>query len=226
MRALDCLDLAWGSGLSIADVGCGSGAQTLTLAERTGGRITAVDLFPEFLGKLRSEAERRGLGARIETLEANMEALPFERGSLDLIWSEGAVYNMGFEAGVKAWREFLKPGGYMALSELSWFRSRRPAELEAHWLGEYPEIGTAYEKIAVLERHGFELRGYFQLPVTSWTEEYYGPMEARFEAFLERHGQSEEARAIVEGEKAEMELFRKYSDYYGYGFYVGRRVDP
>ena len=60
--------------------------------------IVAVDLFPEFLEVLQSRAQEAGLTGRIETLAASMDALPFEPESLDLIWSEGAIYNLGFAA--------------------------------------------------------------------------------------------------------------------------------
>lgn len=38
----------------IADIGCGTGAQTLTLAQSLQGEILAVDLFPKFHGQLAS----------------------------------------------------------------------------------------------------------------------------------------------------------------------------
>ena len=38
-----------------------------------------------------------------------MDDLSFEKDSLDLIWSEGAIYNIGFERGLKEWRNYLKP---------------------------------------------------------------------------------------------------------------------
>jgi hypothetical protein len=44
-----------------------------------------------------------------------MEDLHLEASSLDLIWSEGAIYNMGFEKGLQSWHQFLKTGGYIAV---------------------------------------------------------------------------------------------------------------
>jgi len=49
------------------------------------------------------------------------------------------------------------------------------------------------------------------------------PMEARFETFLKRNNNSELAKKIVEENKAEMELYQKYKDYYSYGFYIARK---
>ena len=45
---------------------------------------------------------------------------------IDLIWSEGAVYTIGFERGINEWYKFLKHGGYIAISEASWFAKNRP----------------------------------------------------------------------------------------------------
>ena len=118
------------SGLRIADIGCGTGASTLVLAEDLDAQITAVDFLGGFLERLRANAEAKGLSERITTLEQSMEALPFEDGSLDAIWSEGAIYNIGFEEGVRSWRRFLKPGGILAASEITWLSATRPQELQ------------------------------------------------------------------------------------------------
>jgi ubiquinone/menaquinone biosynthesis C-methylase UbiE len=104
----------------ILDVGCGTGSQTLILAaELSDARITATDLSPNFLSQLTTEADRRGWVDRIEIKEADMNALPFPENSFDLIWSEGAVFIMGFDQGLKKWRTLVRPGGYLVVSEIS-----------------------------------------------------------------------------------------------------------
>ncbi|GAB5409124.1 MAG: hypothetical protein BalsKO_14890 [Balneolaceae bacterium] len=106
LRALDFIDRSDKSNLQIADIGCGSGGQTITLAQHLDGQITAVDLLPNFLNELNKKAKASGVDTKITTLEHTMEELPFERSSLDIIWSEGAIYSMGFEAGIKNWHQF------------------------------------------------------------------------------------------------------------------------
>jgi ubiquinone/menaquinone biosynthesis C-methylase UbiE len=100
-RAIELSGLSKQRGLKVADVGCGTGASTLVLAGGLDAQIIAVDLLPEFLDVLRSRAAQAGLAGRIRTTNATMESLPFAAGSLDAIWSEGAIYNMGFENGVR-----------------------------------------------------------------------------------------------------------------------------
>ena len=129
--------------LKIADIGCGTGASTLQLARSLNADVTAVDLFPEFIDELRRRAGQSGLSDNIHPLVRSMDTLPFDDGEFDVIWSEGAIYNMGFEAGIHNWRRFLKPGGVLVVSEITWTTHDRPAEIDEYWQAEYPEIDIA-----------------------------------------------------------------------------------
>jgi SAM-dependent methyltransferase len=211
--------------LRIADIGCGTGASTLVLARELDARITAIDLLPAFLAVLESAAARAGLGERIHTRAGSMDSLPFGEAELDAIWAEGAIYTIGFAAGVEAWRRHLRPGGVLAVSELTWLTDTRPEPLQTHWNGAYPEVDTASAKMAVLERLGFTPLGYFPLPEGCWLDNYYRPMQRRFPAFLDRHGHSDAARALVAAEEAEIALYERHSAFVGYGFYIARRTD-
>jgi SAM-dependent methyltransferase len=210
--------------LKIADIGCGTGASTLVLAAELDAFVTAVDLVPEFLDQLDDAAKREGLSARLETLAASMDSLPFEDGSCDAIWSEGAIYNMGFENGVKTWRRFLKPEGILAVSELTWLTRERPSELEQYWTDIYPEVATASAKMAILEDNGYSPIGYFRLSERCWLDNYYRPMQERFAGFLSRNGHSEPARAVVKAEQEEIALYESFSAFYSYGYFVAKRT--
>lgn len=212
------------SDVRIADIGCGSGASTLVLASEIDAIVTAVDFVPGFLAELETASERAGLRDRIRPLNASMEALPFQDGQLDAIWSEGAIYSMGFANGVRSWRRFLRPGGILAVSELTWLTNDRPPDLQDHWTREYPEVDTAARKLDVLEESGYAPIGYFVLPKHCWMDNYYTPMRGRFRAFLDRNANSAEAVALVEAEEAEISLYDRYSDYISYGFYIARRT--
>ena len=224
LKALSFITQSENRPLSIADIGCGTGEQTITLAQHTNGKITAVDLFPEFLDKLNHRSKQLGLEERINTLEADMTKLPFQNEEFDVIWAEGSIYTMGFEKGITEWRHFIKPGGYLAVSEITWLTDSRPPEIEDHWNREYPEIDTASSKIKLLEENGYSPVGYFALPESCWLENYYDPMELRFDSFLEKHSHSESARRLVDHEKNEIELYKKYQNYISYGFYIAKKV--
>ena len=223
LRALDLLSLPTEQNLKVADIGCGSGGQTISLAKKLNGQITAVDLFPEFLSELNEKSQNLGLTDKIVTLEKSMDDLPFNKGEFDLIWSEGAIYNIGFENGLKKWRDYLKVGGYLAVSEITWVTQTRPKKIEEFWKLEYPEVDTASNKIKQVENNGYSLVGYFCLSQDSWIETYYKPMQARFETFLKRNDNSELARKVVEDNQAEIDLYQKFKDYYSYGFYIARK---
>jgi SAM-dependent methyltransferase len=209
--------------LHIADMGCGTGASTLVLAAELNAEITAVDLFPAFLRILQTRAEQQELADKITPLICSMDELPFAVNSLDAIWAEGAIYNIGFAKGVACLRPFLKQDGILAASEITWLTHERPDEITAYWESEYSEIATAAEKIRVLEESGFSLKGYFPLPEHCWVDNYYEPLESRFDTFLAEHA-SEEARAIIDAERHEITCYRKYHRYYSYGFYIAQKV--
>ncbi len=209
--------------LQVADIGCGTGASTLILAEELDAQITAIDFLPDFLERLDDRANRSGLANRITTLSARMEELPFQEETYDAIWSEGAVYNMGFEAGVQAWRKYLKPDGILAVSELTWLTGQRPEELQAHWEKEYSEVDTASAKMALLERLGFTPVGYFPLPDNCWLDNFYRPLQQRLPDFQERHKDLDTANEIVQAEEREMALYERYKSFYSYGYYIARK---
>ena len=223
LKALEFTGLSKSRNLKIADIGCGTGSHTIQLAQHTQSDIIGIDLFPEFLSKLEKKATELGLQNRVSTLKASMVDLPFEEGQFDIIWSEGAIYNMGFEAGVRDWRRFIKPGGYLCVSEVTWITDQRPKEIEEFWQREYSEIDKASNKIRFLEENGFSLAGYFNLTEDSWVKNYYDPINARFTSFLERHNYSDMAGRLVQEYRAEIEQYHTYKEFYSYGFYVARK---
>jgi len=195
-RALDLTGLDATQALRVADLGCGTGASTLVLAEALPqAQITAVDLHPAFLERLHQRAAAAGVANRIDAVTASMDALPAPVQPFDLLWSEGSIYTVGFAEGLRAWRSLLKPGGMVAVSEITWTTRERPAEIDVHWRREYPGIATAAEKVAVIAACGYTPLGFFLLPPTCWMESYYQPMLDRLEEFLVRHHHT--AQAVI-----------------------------
>jgi ubiquinone/menaquinone biosynthesis C-methylase UbiE len=207
----------------IADLGSGTGSQTMVLAQHTAGQITALDLFPVFIDQLKARASELKLQDRINGVVGSMDQLPFTQESLDLIWSEGAIYNIGYERGLKEWRPYLKSGGYLAVSEVCWFTEERPEEIEKFWQADYPEIDTIARKISQMQKAGYLPVASFILPENCWTDQYYAPQAAVQEAFLKKHAGNPAAEAFVADARREAALYEKYKAYYGYAFFVGRK---
>ncbi|PXF58481.1 MAG: SAM-dependent methyltransferase [Deltaproteobacteria bacterium] len=223
-KAIDLAMLDPSAPLKVADIGCGTGASTIQLARSLNAKITAIDFLPDFIEVLKGNAENQGLINRINPLVCSMENLQFDDEEYDVIWSEGAIYNIGFEKGINDWRRFLKPGGLLVVSEITWITSDRPFEIQKYWQAEYPEIDTASSKINILEKSGYSPVAYFVLPEHCWLENYYRPMQSSFTEFLARHSYSEKAQTIVDAENKEIALYEKYRAHYSYGVYVARKL--
>jgi ubiquinone/menaquinone biosynthesis C-methylase UbiE len=208
----------------IADIGCGTGGQTMVLAKNAPGQITGIDLFPDFVNLFTENARKLNLQARVNGVVGNMENLPFGEEELDLIWSEGAIYNIGFERGLNEWRKFLKKGGYLAVSEASWFTAVRPLEIEEFWLNAYPQIDTIPNKVALMQKARYIPVAIFILPETCWTEHFYAPQVAAQENFLRKYAGNKSAEEFIATEKQEAQLYNKYKEFYGYVFYIGKKI--
>jgi len=208
----------------IVDVGCGPGMQTLELARLSRGRVTAVDNHEPFLRELQERAAQAGLSGHITPCGGDMLRLPFGEGSVDLFWSEGAIYIAGFEAGLRAWRPMLRAGGFAVVTEATWLAKDPPEWLARFWAEGYPAMASAEENVHRAEAAGYRLIERFALPPEAWWTHYYTRLEARLPDLRRRHAHDPEALAALDAEAEEIELFRRYSDYYGYVFYVLQRT--
>ena len=203
----------------ILDVGCGPGMQTIELLKISAGRVVALDIHPEMINRLHAAAERAGVSARLKTTVQDMEKMTFPLSSFDVVWSEGAIYIPGFEKGLKKFRELVKPGGYVGVSEAVWLKSRPPSEVVEFWQ-DYPEIDTVAAKLDVIDRCGYEVLGHFVFPATAWTDQYYDPMERLIAKRSQDWRGIPEAEAVLREATNEISVFRRYSDYFSYAFFV------
>jgi SAM-dependent methyltransferase len=228
LRALDAVGELAGSP-RILDVGCGTGSQTLVLARRCGGNVVAVDIDPVSLDDVKRRAQSAGLGEQIETLACSMTELDFPDESFDLIWSEGAIYNMGFEKGLREWRRLLRPGCCVAVTELSWLTPDPPTVARDYWASSYPTMGSRDQNLAAVASAGYQPVECFVLPDTAWWE-FYGPLEERIALLRDKYASAEDATGAMEtldAEQREIDVFRASAGSYSYVFYIARRpIDP
>ncbi len=209
---------------NIADLGCGTGGQTLVLAEFLKGNIAGLDMFTAFARELDKRAAKMHLGDRVKGVVGKMENLPFEKNSLDLIWSEGAIDNIGFEKGLSHWRGFLKEGGCVAVTCPSWLTSEHPAEAEQFWADAGSRLDLIEDNIKIMQSCGYQFVAAFALTEDCWTQNYFEPREQAINKLIEKYDNCDTVREYAALNRREAELYLKYKQHYGYVFYIGRAV--
>ncbi|GED99887.1 ubiquinone/menaquinone biosynthesis methyltransferase [Gordonia spumicola] len=163
----------------IVDVGCGPGAAAVPLAVKTGGTVIGVDLHEPFLADLASRADAAGVADRVTGLAASMESLPLEPGSVDLLWAEGSIYIMGFDAGLAAWRELLSDDGVIVLTECEWLTDTPSDEAREFWAA-YEGMRSTPANVAAAWDAGYRVIATYVLPDSDW-DAYYVPLAARID---------------------------------------------
>lgn len=209
----------------ILDVGCGPGMQTVELAKLSDGQIVAFDFHKPFLEQLEESIKKEGANHRIKIVNGDMRNLKFEDDSFDVIWSEGAIFIIGFEKGLREWRRLLTPKGYVVVSELSWLKDGAPQEAKDYMKQMYPVIKTIEGNIEIIQNSRYRLVDSFVLPSISWWGNYFTPIETKLPSLKTRFKDDQEALKVIAYEETEIEMFRKYSDYYGYVFYIMQKND-
>ncbi|MDJ0761493.1 MAG: class I SAM-dependent methyltransferase [Myxococcota bacterium] len=209
---------------TVLDLGCGVGGQTLHLAELTLGSIIAIDTHAPSIERLQATVDARGLADRVRPVVGDMAQPGLPPESFDLIWSEGALYNIGIENALRICRGLLCPGGYLAFTDAVWRKEDPPPEVRTSFELDYPTMGLAPDILSVIEKTGFSLVDHFSLPDEAWWGDFYTPMKRRIEALRGKYGGDAEALGILDQLAQEPEMHRKHSNYYAYEFFVTQKV--
>ncbi|MBW2006090.1 MAG: class I SAM-dependent methyltransferase [Deltaproteobacteria bacterium] len=204
----------------ILDIGCGQGIQTIELAKISNGKIIALDNHQAFLDILMKQARNEGFEEKIIPQNMSMLDMDFEEETFDIIWSEGALYFMGFQNGLKRCHQLLKDKGYLAVTELVYIVPNAPKPVVEYFESEYPDINNIEGKIEEIKKEGFNLISNFTLPESAWLNSYYLPIEKELPRLNKKYQGNEVALAIFEGFRNELDFYRKYSKFYGYEFFV------
>lgn len=204
----------------VLDIGCGQGMQTIELAKHIDGEIIALDIHDGFLDLLMLDAKAHGLENKIAPLHKSMTEMDFEDSTFDLIWSEGAMYLMGFANGLKKCHQLLKDKGCLAVSELVYTSDTRPEEISDYLEGDYPDIKTIECNRELIHEAGYEIVADFTLPESAWLDSYYLPMEKRIPLLKEKYQDNKTAIGVLNYFQEEINYYKKYSAYYSYQFFV------
>ena len=206
----------------IVDAGCGSGRHTLALASQLQELVHAVDSYEPFLSDLADRAKVAGVENLVKTYCMDMTDIPNTFQQIDLLWSEGAAYNIGFPNALKTWYSAVKSGGFAVVSELSWLRSDVPADVRQFFNAGYPDMRSADENKAVAEDAGYSVLATHTLPRKTWVEGYYEILEPRAQGLLDHP--DKEVRAFAAETIEEIRVFGCSENSYGYVFYVMKKA--
>jgi len=209
--------------IKVLDIGCGTGAQTIQLAKRLNGKITALDNHKSILDELGRNAETEGVNDKIQILQKDMNKLSPDDGLYDLVWSEGAFFIMGFREGCTKCDVLLEPGGLMAVSDIAWFRPDPPEECKKFLAEECSFMVDTETNLATVKECGYRLINNLRLPESDWIVNYYDPLVKRLQLLRDKYFDNPERIVMINSVYKEIEIYRKYSDYYGYDFYLVKR---
>ncbi len=205
----------------VVDAGCGSGRQTMVLARELRTLIHAVDSHEPFLIDLMRRAKKAGIDDLVQTHCMDMKDIPESFPRIDLLWSEGAAYNIGFSNALNIWSHAIRKGGIAVVSELSWLREQVPDAVREYFRAGYPDMQSVPNIQAVAENAGFEVLTTYTLPKAAWVENYYDILEPRAKALADHPDSS--VRDFAAETTKEIEVFRVSEDSYGYVFLVLQR---
>lgn len=209
--------------VSILDIGCGAGAQTLTLARYCAGHIIAVDNHQPFLDILTQRAAATELRATIECRMADMRTLAFPDGSFDLVWAEGSIYIMGFEAGLAMVRPFLRKGGHAVFSDMVWLTDTPPPAAVEFFATEYPGMMRSADIRALALRSGYTLVDAFPIGIDDHWKTYYEPMQEQVRLIRAARRDDPAAQELCAALQQEIDVYASFSSAFGYAFYVMQR---
>lgn len=208
----------------VLNPGCGTGLEARLVAQQAPVRILAIDNHPPYVEEFNRQAQAQGIGDRVEARVGDMHKLGLPPASFDVVWCEGAIYVVGFEAGLREWRQLLAPGGHVAVTDVCWRKPDPPAECAAFWKQEYPAIDDVDARLRAIGECGYEPVAHFPLPASAWWDDYYRPLQQKILQFRVRHDGETDAAQLADCVQREIEMWKRYSDFYGYDFFVMRRT--
>ena len=140
---------------SVLDIGCGSGIQTIELAKMCNGHITAIDVDVPALALLQRRVKEQGLSHRFSIMKVSMLDLNFLGKTFDIMWAEGSIYAVGFEKGIRDWKQFLTKDGCLVVHD---------------------ENDRVDAKLQIIKKYGYKIIGQIEVPHEEWEERYYKPL--------------------------------------------------
>jgi len=187
----------------ILDIGCGSGVPTIVLAELSGGYVIGLDINQSLLDKLNKKIKEKGLTEQVHTINRSMSNMDFPPESFDIIWSEGSIFVSGFKNGLKEWKRFLKPKGFLVIHD---------------------EIKNLEKKFKLIPKNGYKLLDHFTLTGNVWWTEYYAPLEKRIEELRKKYNENLEILHILNGKQKEVDGIKENPKNYSSVYFIMQKM--
>lgn len=175
----------------ILDIGCGSGISTQELARLSRGKVTGIDIDQSALDRFTRRIKKAGLIDQIQVMNCSMFDMDFQDESFDIVWAEGSIYAIGFERGLRKWKQLLKLGGCLVVHD---------------------EQGNIKEKLALISACGYQLLGYFTLSNETWWTEYFAPLEKLVNDTGAKFPYERSVLEEIQQAQAELDMYRKYPE--------------
>ncbi|OBU16391.1 methyltransferase [Photobacterium aquimaris] len=212
LQALHALPINTGNAL---DVGCGKGLTTCLLAHHSDFSLTALDNDEYHLSCLKEKIKHQPINERITTRCSSMMAMPFEEQQFDVIWAEGSAYIMGVNNALKQWQRFLKPHGYVVISDLVWLTETPSIEAYEFWQKNYPDMTSKQQRTTDIINAGYEVITSFTQSEKSWLN-YLVPIKQKLNDIDDNDYKSNAVNDL----RQEIHIHDQYLGEYGYHLFV------
>ena len=183
----------------ILDIGCGTGVPALELASLSDGEIFGIDIDEAALEGFSRKIAAAGLQDRVKAVKCSLFDIEFPNEHFDIVWAEGVIAIIGFEKGLKEWRRFIKPHGY---------------------LGIHDDVDDIQRKTEAIPAHGYTIINTFAVPKDTWWDEYYSLLEKRIKKLRNTYRADADVLAMLDKEQRGIEMFKNEPKYHGSLFYV------
>ena len=205
----------------VVDAGCGAGRQTMVLARELRIPVHAVDSHEPFLEVLRRRAREANVDHLVQVHCLDMRDIASRFPAIDLLWCEGAAYNIGFANALASWGRAIRSGGFAVVSELAWMTEDVPRRAREFFTSAYPDMQHSARNVALAEQVGYDVLSTHTLSRQAWTDGYYDLLEPRARALADHA--DEGVRQFARETLTEIDVFEAAHGSYGYVFYLLRR---
>lgn len=208
------VDLAGVGGAErVLDAASGPGADTVTLAQACpNAQILAIDKQAHFI----EEVSRRTkvFEGRVQPQQGDYTNIS---GAFDFIWCAGAVYFVGIEAALAAWRPHLAQGAAVAFSEPAW-TSDTPSDVARAFWADYPGMSDLATLTSRIDAAGWRILGQRWVGHAGWSA-YYEPKAKRL-AMLRAQGVDDAVLDVIENSEREIGMWRQSPEDIDYRLFV------